>query len=278
MFDMFGMDSTPPQKAKATKADILNLYNVPSKPETVDLLFDNVEPVVAEPITVPAKPVETTEVIPVAPVNVEENANNVENITPIAQEGFLSPQNDLQMDTSGSQSKESISSVTFNPFAAEETNTSRKDSTTSDTLQQNAINTVLDFKPADPFAETKAPEVSPFIESAFPQTRVEEVKPNDTFDAFAEKFESAAKEEVKNGAFDAFSNDAWGQGTDSGFNDGSSGFDGEESFDAFLALQEPPAAPQPTPNKMSKGGSEDSDEDKDFSVFIRYLRYLCDIF
>lgn len=240
MLDMFGVENTPPPPKVATKADILNLYNAPPKQEktATDLLFDSVEP---EPKIQEPEP----EILK-APEPVPE---------PMVQDNFISPepsQNDLQMDTSDSQSKGSVSSVTFNPFAANEESANQPETTTLD-------NSVF-LQNVDNQNDTFAPK--PTQEEAFTTG-----KSQDEFDAFAQKFESV-KDENKNGAVDAFSGDAWGN--DFGTNqDTSTGFGAEESFDAFLALQEPPSVPQSTPNKVSKAASQESDEDKDFSVFIK---------
>ncbi|XP_046384079.1 protein stoned-B [Ischnura elegans] len=107
------------------------------------------------------------------------------------------------------------------------------------------------------------------------------------FDAFAAKFESAAKEEEGEGGggagdpFDPFAagaggtaggaaDDAWGS---SGVGDGgaATGFGGEEDqFDAFLSMKEAPAPAPPPPMRMTRAESADSDDGgPDFSIFIR---------
>ncbi|XP_056630240.1 protein stoned-B [Diorhabda sublineata] len=83
----------------------------------------------------------------------------------------------------------------------------------------------------------------------------------DDFDDFAKKFESVKAEDS------AFGN-VWGNDSVN-IVDSSTGFGQDDGFDAFLALQEPPEVPQSTPNKISKAASQESDEDKDFAVFIR---------
>jgi hypothetical protein len=269
MMDMFGVESAPPPPPKqATKADILNLYNAPPKPEktATDLFFDTVEPekeavTNAEEVTV----VESAPDAKPIPEQVQE---------PIVQDNFISPepsQNDLQMDTSDSQSKGSVSSVTFNPFAAtEEINQHNSPNKQNEIFQQDTtaldnnvfLQNVVDSQ-QDIFGSS---DTAPPAED-FGFGTIE--KSHDEFDAFAQKFESV-KDENKNGAFDAFTaaNDAWGN--DVGTNqDSATGFGAEESFDAFLALQEPPSVPQSTPNRVSKAASQESDEDKDFSVFIK---------
>ncbi|KAK4886737.1 hypothetical protein RN001_003008 [Aquatica leii] len=261
-FDLFGLeDVKEPQKSTA---DIMNLYNtssmVQSQPKP-DLLFDsienNVKPITTiEELTTTSTNTTLETTIDTSVPNVQVPVDSLVN-TPIIQDNFISPepsQSDLQMDTSDSQSKGSISSVTFNPFSANEDNASSP---------VKPINTV----PPDIFASTLI-DTNDVSQNSFAFT---EPKPmNDEFDAFAIKFESAAKDENKNGVFDAFSgNNTNTWGNNEGLNDSSSGFDNEEPFDTFLSMQEPPVVPQSTPSKLSKAASQDSDEDKDFSVFIR---------
>ncbi|CAH1108824.1 unnamed protein product [Psylliodes chrysocephalus] len=89
---------------------------------------------------------------------------------------------------------------------------------------------------------------------------------NDDFDDFEKKFDSVKHDDLSHSAWGSeFVNTAEAS---SGFGqDG--GFGQDDGFDAFLAMQEPPTVPQSTPNRISKTGSQESDEDKDFSVFIR---------
>jgi len=47
------------------------------------------------------------------------------------------------------------------------------------------------------------------------------------------------------------------------------GFGAEESFDAFLSMNEPPPVPQGTPARFSRQESAESDEGPDFSIFIK---------
>lgn len=47
------------------------------------------------------------------------------------------------------------------------------------------------------------------------------------------------------------------------------GFGAEESFDAFLSMNEPPPVPQGTPARFNRQESGDSDEGPDFSIFIK---------
>uniref|UniRef100_A0A1Y1MPJ5 MHD domain-containing protein n=1 Tax=Photinus pyralis TaxID=7054 RepID=A0A1Y1MPJ5_PHOPY len=267
-FDLFGISDVkqPAQKIVASTADIMNLYSTPAVVQShpkPDLLFDSIanEMQTSAPITEEILPsninVTTNATVDITISNAVEQSESLAN-TPIVQDNFISPepsQSDLQMDTSDSQSKGSISSVTFNPFAEVQESSSPKHTPTIAT--ELFTSSLIDTNP-------------PVAQDNF---SFGEAKPsNDEFDAFAMKFESAAKEENKNGAFDAFSGSAstntWGNdGAD--FNDTSSGFGTDEPFDAFLSMQEPPTVPQSTPNKLSKAPSQDSDEEKDFSVFIR---------
>lgn len=304
MMDMFLSDDVPLQKTKASTADILNLYNTPaSKPETVtDLLFDSVEPAVTEPEeNVPAKKLSVAEDAPIdvpsQPLRDNSTTENVNAFT--SPEQPIQAQNDLGMVSSiSSESNNVTPGATFNPFASTEEPTqkapiiedvfaqnSMNTGTVDDVFLQNTTNTALNQKA---FQETNAfarNDVSAFGEQNYSKvpandnfTNINEAfsdsnKNANAFDDFAEKFESAAKDETKPKGFDAFSNgatqDAWGQEATGGFNDSAGGFGAEESFDAFLAMREPPAVPQSTPSKFNKVGSEDSDEDKDFSVFIK---------
>ncbi|RZC41291.1 stoned-B-like [Asbolus verrucosus] len=270
MLDMFGVENTPVVPKVATKADILNLYNAPLKQEktATDLFFDTVEPE-AETISAIEEPVilENLPEINQAPEPLQE---------PVVQDNFISPepsQNDLQMDTSDSQSKGSVSSVTFNPFAASEDIANQQISPIkqndlfqqdTSTLDNNVFTpNIVDNQQTDTFGiANSVPQVQDFEFGTAKKT-------HDEFDVFAQKFESV-KDENKNGGFDAFSgsNDAWGNDF-AGNQDSSTGFGADESFDAFLALQEPPSVPQSTPNRVSKAASQESDEDKDFSVFIK---------
>jgi hypothetical protein len=47
------------------------------------------------------------------------------------------------------------------------------------------------------------------------------------------------------------------------------GFGAEESFDAFLSMNEPPPVPQGTPARFSRQESAESEEGTDFSIFIK---------
>lgn len=60
---------------------------------------------------------------------------------------------------------------------------------------------------------------------------------------------------------------AWGSGVGGGSID-QPGFGGDDSFDAFLSMSQPPPAPQPTPSRLDRGESADSEEGG-FSVFIK---------
>lgn len=341
MMDMFGVEQKQGQKATASTADILSLYNAPvvTKPAVTDLLSDSVETTMTtEAVTSVTNAISASEPVALFENNVEEPDLPEVATTPIVQDNFVSPepsQTDLQMDTSDSQSKDSVSSVTCNPFAAvEDSNTMtspkqqdafQKDTFAQEVFQQDTIqqdtfqldafqeeappqnafqqnnsfrqevfqkDTVLDntaFQDTSLFG-TNADTDTMVQNAAFQEQQVtianvaprisdmhqfaDNQRTSDDFDAFAAKFESA-KDENKNGFMAAFADvgdDAWGnQGNafgdaGGGFN---SGFGAEESFDAFLALQGPPAAPQSTPSRFDKVGSLDSDEDKDFSVVIR---------
>ncbi|KAF5290563.1 hypothetical protein FQA39_LY14692 [Lamprigera yunnana] len=262
ILDLFGVDEiqVQPQKCVASTADIMNLYNTPSVVQSQakpDLLFDSIENVIPSVVT--------TEVISTSNVNTvsETTVSNIQNLTDsldsiqIIRDNYVSPepsQSDLQMDTSDSQSKGSISSATFNPFAIAEDNTSPVKSDITPT--------------ADIFSSTII-DTKEVVQDNF--NFIQPKQDGDEFDAFAVKFESAANDENKNGAFDANSGNntsTWGCEVE-GFHEQSSGFDNEEPFDAFLSMQDPPTAPQSTPNRLSKAPSQDSDEEKDFSVFIR---------
>lgn len=291
MMDMFGSEeiAPPAQKAKATKDDILNLYNKPkTEPIVKDLLCDDaIDEVEAEEKTQIDTDVtmeDTFESVskvaePVVTEIIEQSIERVAETVAaepaqIAQDAFLSPelQNDMQMDTSESQSKDSISSATFNPFASSEDTVVQKSPTKSvdtfHTLDNNAFQdqpTLLDNAPFQQHTQD-------IIQQPTQQVIITKSRftSGDSFDAFAEKFESAKDGEIK-GELDAFSNgndDAWGSNKGTAGIDSTSGFEAEGSFDAFLAMQEPPAVPKSTPNKFSREGSE-SDEDKDFSVFIK---------
>lgn len=47
-----------------------------------------------------------------------------------------------------------------------------------------------------------------------------------------------------------------------------SGFGGDDGFDSFLSMSQPPPVPQPTPNKFNRTESGDSEEGG-FSIFIK---------
>lgn len=284
MMDMFGSEQIAPAqlpKTKATKDDILNLYNKPKvEPIVKDLLFDDaIEEEKAqvdsdvtmedafESVSKVAEPV-VTEIIEQSIEKVAETV--VAEPAQVVQDAFLSPepQNDMQMDTSDSQSKDSISSSTFNPFASSEETVIQKSPTKSvDTIDNNVFQeqpVLLDNAPFQIHQEIIQPTQVTITKKPFTAT--------DSFDSFAQKFESAKEGEAKDAGLDAFSNgndDAWGSGNSgiAGF-DSSSGFEADGTFDAFLAMKEPPAVPQSTPNRLERAGSE-SDEDKDFSVFIK---------
>lgn len=321
IMDLFGVEEKPNQKATASTADILSLYNtaVVSQPPVTDLLSDSVETTMTtETVTNTSIINEGSHATPLifdtTDTNVDFSLSNPSSdvpdsfvATPVIQDNFISPepsQADLQMDTSDSQSKGSVSSVTFNPFAAADDNavTSPKQidefqqenpsildnsafQQQSDIFGQNTETVVQNdtFQPPQTnnvFTSNISTAISSHITpptDAFDNLD-NKVTGSDDFDAFAMKFESAAKDENKNGFMNAFasSGDAWGNQPSvfndpiSGFNETSGGgFGVDESFDAFLAMREPPAVPQSTPSRLNKAGSLDSDDGKDFSVVIR---------
>lgn len=239
IMDMFDV-SVPPQTKLASKADILNLYNAPITVEKVqpDLLCD-------------PSPSKT----PIITKNLVEDVfepNKEPTVEPVKD---LSPEpGDAQMDTSDSQSKGSVSSVTFNPFAGPE------ESPKPEELPESR-----DMDKMDIFS-TPAPAPTPVpvtVNEAFDFPAPSEGQ-HDDFDAFAEKFESVRGEESKNGAFDAFGNgpeqgNVWGNDCTT-TSENESGFGNDEGFDEFLAMRAPP-------NKRLE--SQDSDEEKDFSVVIK---------
>lgn len=333
MMDLFGMEEKPSQKVIASTADILSLYNAPvvTQPAVTDLLSDTVETTMAteainstlignnETVSDITSTIFGDNTIDLSLSNPLSDVNSDTYVaTPIVQDNFISPepsQTDLQMDTSDSQSKGSVSSVTFNPFATADDNavTSPKQ---NDVFQPEKTGNMLDnssYQETNIFesdAETM-PEnqifqehtsdifmstttttavTSQLNEQPIDNFGITNKEPaSDAFDAFAAKFESVgAKDENKNGFIATFPNtgDAWGNQTNafndslSGFNEPNttSGFGADESFDAFLAMQEPPAVPQSTPNRFNKVGSLDSDDDKDFSVVIRPKSNTDDVF
>ncbi|XP_023309936.1 protein stoned-B-like [Anoplophora glabripennis] len=264
--NMFDVETTQPQKVSVSKADILNLYNTaPPKPETMktDLLFDMVEPELAiqdEPQeNIQEKSEETplkedliTEISPVNPVS------------EVVKDSFLSPEpNDFQMDTSDSQSKGSVSSVTFNPFAAtDDFNQQISPQSHNEVFEDNTSTNLSHTGGILDEIVTSAPQTEDILVISDSTT----MPFNDDFDAFAEKFDSVKIEENK--TISSQINNAWGNES-SNNNEVSLGFGTDDNFDAFLALEEPPCVPQSTPNRISKAASQESDEDKDFSVFIR---------
>jgi hypothetical protein len=61
----------------------------------------------------------------------------------------------------------------------------------------------------------------------------------------------------------------WGAVTEEKGESKMTGFGAEESFDAFLSMNEPPPVPQGTPARFSRQDSAESDEGPDFSIFIK---------
>ncbi|XP_050307877.1 protein stoned-B [Anthonomus grandis grandis] len=270
MFD----NCEPLQPKVTTKADILNLYNAPKQEKVQqDLLCDNVfEPESKTPTITENLVGEPDEAVFAEEVSMEKS----EDVTPTNQGSdtgkdtgsLLSPDpGDLQMDTSDSQSKGSVSSVTFNPFAPTEDLVKDQD--------LPIINTSADMDKMDIFT-TPAPAPTPIPAATndafdFGIVNIPSNQLNDDFDAFAEKFESVKSDDNKNNSvFDAFGGTAvtgdagsegvWGNdfGTT---NDSESGFGTDGGFDEFLAMKAPPEH-----NRLQ---SQDSEEEKDFSVVIR---------
>ncbi|KAL1506697.1 hypothetical protein ABEB36_006013 [Hypothenemus hampei] len=274
VMDMFDV-TIPPQSKVATKADILNLYNAP-KQESVqpDFLCDAV---LESEIKAPAI---TENLVTDDMFKREDNASvsldQSESVTPSNQSSDLSKDNvlspeptDMQMDTSDSQSKGSVSSVTFNPFTATDDPGGKLKE--SEIMQSDNTDIPRELDKMEVFT-TPAPAPTPIPVTAndsFDFEPVVETQPklNDDFDAFAKKFESAKTDENRNGAFDAFGasgevetqNSVWGN-DNFGNAGGESGF-GNEGFDEFLAMGAPPVG--------KRVESQDSDEEKDFSVVIR---------
>ncbi|KAJ8970848.1 hypothetical protein NQ317_019122 [Molorchus minor] len=276
--DLFGIEASPQIPSTVSKADILNLYNVqPSKPKQVktDLLCDSIETEVLPQSTTQESVTPET-----GDVTFEEELPPT--ITPAIQtaddafkDQCISPerQNDIQMDTSDSQSKGSVSSVTFNPFAAtEEIIQQLSPQKHNDVFEDNnyyapktnvmATNTFADGTNSI-FQNTQEKQdiIFDISDNATPTNTT------DDFDAFAEKFDSVKCDENKNGSFQ-ITGGAWGNETGQN-SEAVAGFGADDTFDAFLAMEEPPSVPQSTPNRISKMGSQESDEEKDFSVFIR---------
>lgn len=61
----------------------------------------------------------------------------------------------------------------------------------------------------------------------------------------------------------------WGAATAEKGDSKITGFGAEENFDAFLSMNEPPPVPQGTPARFSQQQSAESDEEPDFSIFIK---------
>ncbi|KRT80792.1 hypothetical protein AMK59_5363 [Oryctes borbonicus] len=279
MIDMLGTEETQQiSKTVASTTDIMNLYNTTAVTQATDLLCDTSESAMDTTQSMMDNSLKNDVLINNA-FELDTNVNTALPTTestptpqPIIQDNFVSPepsQSDLQMDTSDSQSKGSVSSVTFNPFAiAEDTSISPGKQNDMFEGSETVENVFQDKLPADIFdsSQTTHSETLP---------RISNVRQEDSFDAFAMKFESAAQDENKNGgAFTAFNTnntttDTWGDDKTNDFNEPDSGFGPDESFDAFLAMQKPPAESKNSSNRFIAAGSMDSDEDKDFSVIIR---------
>lgn len=249
----------PAEPKPTTTADIMSLYSSPQqqppppppKAEPIDLLCDNNGPLPSDTLISPS----------------------------------LS-QHDIHMDTSDTQSKGSGSSATFNPFTSEETIIPAMLDTNSPIKTQELIpqnNFATEIIENDVFSQQndtlQQNEAFGQQNDAFGQQNDAFGQQNDAFgqqndafgqhddfDAFAAKFDSVASAKV---GFDPFSGSAaWGDIENDNV-DTTNGFDADESFDAFLSMQAPPAVPQGTPAMLSKRESQESDEDKDFSVFIK---------
>lgn len=291
--DMFGIDGIP-QKTVVTNADIMNLYNAPKQEQKPDLLTDSVE---AEMIIPPSH---SDNITPMSTETTQAKEDTSNGLSPVSQSNeivkdhFLSPEpshDDLQMDLSDSQSKESVSSVTFNPFAAnddfnnpiensdlknneinqqkpmdifdnpiEMTNNVVNESDAFGLINKDNVNNVIADTNTDIFGITSN-QNNTLVEDPFSSTNNSKQTMNDDFDDFAKKFDSVKTDENK-------SDTVWGSEFGA-TNEFTQGFGQDDGFDSFLALQEPPVVPQSTPNRISKSGSQESDDDKDFSVFIR---------
>ncbi|XP_045478878.1 LOW QUALITY PROTEIN: protein stoned-B-like [Harmonia axyridis] len=346
---LFGVDGTLPKKAPTTKEDILNLYNTAKSEKKVDLLSGSDEALNINPVdNFPQSSSNSILSLDSTPQSHVVEEHKIETVQePIAQDNFISPevsQGDLQMDTSDSHSKGSVSSVTFNPFATSEemnemntreevsqlasspfqtvpadvipTNIQQTHSTDlpfsevpenkntfaqiPDYYTQNASGDAFgtangafgisnDFGApmesigvsGDAFGVSNAiMEEATAAQDAFGGTNQNfsaagyennTTIQGDDFDEFAQKFDSVKSENQTGDSF------AWGGGSSanafgeasSEFGTAACGFEADEPFDSFLALQEPPCVPQSTPYVLSKQPSADSDEDKDFSVFIK---------
>lgn len=286
IMDMFGTEDIPKTQKTVSTTDIMNLYNAPPVPQVTDLLCDTVEEAADTSQSAINNSMQTESFPATTLDSIQETiVNNVSAIPedpiitsqPIIHDNFISPepsQSDLQMDTSDSQSKGSVSSVTFNPFAiAEETGASPVKHGSEIGASENIVENIFqDEGSMDILGDSNtAPAPLP--------SHVANIK-QDSFDAFAMKFESVAQDENKNGGtFDAFNSnnitaDTWGDEKAGDFNESSSGFGPDESFDAFLAMQGPPAQTQNDSKQLAQAGSIDSDDDKDFSVVIRCVLIL----
>lgn len=253
LLDMFGEKSSAPPPPKS-KADILNLFstNTNSTPATADLLSDDSFLVATEVVEKTAPPVPIPPAVPARRSNEPSpaitpttNPFEVMSDAPIVNEDM---QNQLNLST-----KTSPQSYTEHVQNQEEI------------IQNYAAS----YQPVAPEIPVSVPQVAspPKISSSA----------DDVFDAFAAKFESAEDRGVTGGdPFGASSGSAWG-GMDVNTTDVTSGFDADDGgFDTFLAMSEPPPVPQGTPARPygSKAESLDSEEGKDFSIFIRYVKFL----
>lgn len=340
LMDDFCLFDSKPSKP-ATKADILNLYNANNQTSQVkDLLLDDPEP--ADTFGMPtsgfgiSQPM-TTELIedlsstfvnqenkknsiteeaplPIRKPSIPSPQANIETVDNSSNDFLTSPnvsQQDFHMDTSDSQSKESVNSVTFNPFAAVESNEDIQESktveniatepaaqTNNEVMERNDFNqipkeedNILNFNIQsenssgfnDTFQDTftKSVQEDP-VPILTPLSQPEEVDnamsswnqthEPDEFDAFASKFDAVSKSHSSTDPFGGVvsgggGGGAWGDETAVNVGDQSGGF-GEDNWDANFLPTPETTVPFSTP-RVSKQPSRDSDDGRDFNVFIR---------
>ncbi|XP_014480690.1 PREDICTED: protein stoned-B-like [Dinoponera quadriceps] len=120
--------------------------------------------------------------------------------------------------------------------------------------------------PGAEFPEAYRPELDNFAATT---KAIEDT--GDSFDAFASKFDKAAEPESNGDPFlDAFggptamdtSSDVWGDSSAAGSETAVTGFGESDGFDSFLSMTAPP-------QDTKKAESAESDEEPDFSVFIK---------
>ncbi|KAF2364331.1 Mu domain [Trinorchestia longiramus] len=133
-----------------------------------------------------------------------------------------------------------------------------------DIFAESESNTMVNpFAPPSPTL-TALPTLAPALNAVTKAANEEE------FDAFSARFESAGPDDPKADPFAAAGGSAsergsspWGDGeAASGFGAGGDGFGFSDNaqFDSFLNMTEPPPAPQSTPLRVKREGSDDSDE------------------